>query len=109
MLVKTDGRVLRLGHGGLPVGLIDSATYDQFSVPVAPGDRIVLVSDGLTECPLPNGRDFGEDGLVQSLQTSGHLNGSDLLESLVWDLTTKAGTDSFPDDVSGIVLDILAD
>ena len=36
-------------------------------------------------------------------------SGSDLLESLVWDLTTKAGTDSFPDDVSGIVLDILAD
>jgi len=34
-------------------------------------------------------------------------NFSDLLEALVWDLTAKAGTDSFPDDVSGIVLDLL--
>jgi hypothetical protein len=37
-----------------------------------------------------------------------HLTGSDLLEAMIWDLTDKAGTDSFPDDVSGIVLDLLA-
>ena len=97
----------RLGQGGLPVGLIDGATYDQITVQVAPGDRLVLVSDGFTECPLPDGRDFGEDGLIESLQASAHLTGSDLLEALVWDLTAKAGTDAFPDDVSGIVLDLL--
>lgn len=107
MLVRRDGGVQRLGQGGLPVGLIDGATYDQITVQVAPGDRLVLVSDGFTECPLPDGRDFGEDGLIESLQASAHLTGSDLLEALVWDLTAKAGTDAFPDDVSGIVLDLL--
>lgn len=107
MLIRRDGRVQRLGHGGMPVGLIDSAIYDQITVHVAPGDRLVLVSDGFTECPLPEGRDFGEDGLIESLQASAHLSGSDLLEAMVWDLTAKAGTDSFPDDVSGIVLDLL--
>ncbi|MDZ4087726.1 MAG: SpoIIE family protein phosphatase [Tabrizicola sp.] len=107
MLIRRDGRVHRLGHGGMPVGLIDSATYDQITVQIAPGDRLILVSDGFTECPLPEGRDFGEDGLVESLQASAHLSGLDLLEAMVWDLTAKAGTDSFPDDVSGIVLDLL--
>lgn len=107
MLIRSDGRVHRLGHGGMPVGLIDSATYDQITVQIAPGDRLILVSDGFTECPLPEGRDFGEDGLVESLQASAHLSGLDLLEAMVWDLTAKAGTDSFPDDVSGIVLDLL--
>jgi sigma-B regulation protein RsbU (phosphoserine phosphatase) len=107
MLIRRDGSVQRLGHGGMPVGLIDGAVYDQVSVTVAPGDRLVLVSDGFTECPLPGGSDFGEDGLIESLQASAHLTGADLLEAMVWDLTAKAGTDSFPDDVSGIVLDLL--
>ena len=107
MLVRRDGRVQRLGQGGMPVGLIEGARYDQVSVAVAPGDRLVLVSDGFTECPLPDGQDFGEDGLIASLQASARLSGSDLLEAMVWDLTTKSGTDSFPDDVSGIVLDLL--
>ena len=107
MLIRRDGRVERLGHGGMPIGLIDGAVFDQITVRIAPGDRLVLVSDGFTECPLPEGRDFGEDGLIESLQASAHLTGSDLLEAMVWDLTAKAGTDSFPDDVSGIVLDLL--
>lgn len=109
MLVHRDGRVQRLGQGGMPIGLIDGASYDQVSARIAPGDRLVLVSDGFTECPLPDGRDFGEDGLVESLRSSAHLTGSDLLEAMIWDLTAKSGTDSFPDDVSGIVLDILGD
>jgi sigma-B regulation protein RsbU (phosphoserine phosphatase) len=108
MLIRRDGQVQRLGHGGMPIGLIDGAVYDQVTTQIAPGDRLVLVSDGFTECPLPAGRDFGEDGLIESLQSSVHLTGSDLLEAMIWDLTDKAGTDSFPDDVSGIVLDLLA-
>lgn len=108
MLIRRDGQVHRLGRGGLPVGLIDEAVFDQVSVQVLPGDRLVLISDGFTECPLPNGRDFGEDGLAESLRASAHLHGCDLLEAMIWDLSRAAETDAFPDDVSGIVLDLLS-
>jgi len=107
MLLRADGQVERLGQGGLPVGLIPDADYAPISVQASPGDRLILCSDGFTECPLPNGRDFGEDGLIESLRASAHLSGSDLLEAMVWDLTRAAETESFPDDVSGIVLDLL--
>ena len=107
MLVRSDGQVQKLGCGGLPVGLIDGAVFDPVSAQIQPGDRLVMVSDGVTECPLPDGTDFGEDGLTQSLRASAHLSGSDLLEAMVWDLARAAETDSFPDDVSGIVLDLL--
>jgi len=108
ILLRQDGRVERLGTGGLPIGLIAEAGFDRIEVRVSPGDRLILVSDGFTECPLPSGRDFGEDGLVESLQRSAHLTGTDLLEALVWDLIRQSGADSFPDDVSGVVLDLLA-
>lgn len=106
MIVRATGQVERLGRGGLPIGLIPEATYDWEDIPFAPGDRLVLVSDGITECPLPAGGDFGEAGLTASLRASGHLSGSDLLEALVWDLARQSGSDSFADDVSGVVLDL---
>ena len=109
LLLRPSGEVVRLGNGGLPVGLIPDATYDRHEVALHPGDRLVLVSDGFTECPLPTGEDFGEDGLISSLSRSSHLSGIDLLEALVWDLTTQSGSDSFPDDVSGVVLDLSKD
>jgi sigma-B regulation protein RsbU (phosphoserine phosphatase) len=106
LILRQDGRVERLGHGGLPVGLIPEARYDRLEAPLAPGDRLLLVSDGFTECPMPDGRDFGEEGLTESLRRSSHLGGPDLLEALVWDLTQQSGTDGFPDDVSAILLDL---
>lgn len=107
LILRRDGGVERLGHGGLPVGLIPDARYDRLDARIGPGDRLLLMSDGFTECPLPNGQDFGEEGLAESLRRSAHLSGSDLLEALVWDLTQAAGHDSFPDDVSGILLDLV--
>ncbi len=107
MLIRADGRVQKLGQGGLPIGLVAEAEFEETHLFIAPGDRLVLMSDGFTECPLPSGQDFGEEGLTESLTKSAHLSGSDLLEAMVWDLTHAAGTDSFPDDVSGIVLDLL--
>lgn len=107
MLIRADGRIEQLGQGGLPVGLLPDATFERLDLTFGPGDRLVLFSDGFTECPLPSGQDFGEDGLTESLRRSAHLSGSDLLEAMVWDLSQQSGSDSFPDDVSGVVVDLL--
>jgi phosphoserine phosphatase RsbU/P len=107
VLVRADGTMTQIGQGGLPVGLIADAAFDRHDIAFGPGDRLVLFSDGFTECPLPSGDDFGEDGLATSLRKSAHLSGSDLLEAMVWDLSQQAETDSFPDDVSGLVVDLL--
>jgi phosphoserine phosphatase RsbU/P len=106
MLVRPSGEILRLGAGGLPIGLVPDASFDRQEFAIQPGDRLVLVSDGFTECPLPDGADFGEEGLRESLTKSMQLSGADLLEALIWDLTQQSGSDSFPDDLSGVVLDI---
>ncbi|MFN4193412.1 MAG: PP2C family protein-serine/threonine phosphatase [Tabrizicola sp.] len=106
MMIRATGQAERLGRGGLPIGLVPEASYEREDIPFAPGDRLVLVSDGVTECPLPAGGDFGEEGLTASLRASARLTGPDLTEALVWDLVRKSGTDSFADDVSAVVLDL---
>lgn len=55
--------VERLPVSNLPVGLIRGANYRCGTVDVAPGSRLVLVSDGYTEAEDAAGTAFGEDRL----------------------------------------------
>ncbi|WP_054006849.1 PP2C family protein-serine/threonine phosphatase [Cypionkella psychrotolerans] len=107
LLIRADGRIERLGDGGLPIGLIEGAEYPQTSFALAPGDRLFLVSDGVTECPNPAGEELGSEGLIKLLQHNSRLRSQDLLEALLWDLNVFVGGGVFPDDVSGLIFDYL--
>ena len=56
-----------LGTGGMPVGLWNEIDFDCFEVPVRGGDRLLLYSDGVTECINRNGEPFGEQRLLAFL------------------------------------------
>jgi sigma-B regulation protein RsbU (phosphoserine phosphatase) len=105
LVLRSDGEVEVVGQGGLPIGLIDGAVYERITLKLAPGDRLVLMSDGITECPDPTGAELGTEGTIDLVQANRHLTSPDLLEALVWDLSVHHGASDFPDDVSGIVLD----
>ena len=104
MVLRADGRLERVGNGGLPIGLIPDADYDDSELTLNAGDRLFLMSDGITECPGTTGLDLGEEGLASLLDRLGELESPALLEALVWDLADYAGTDHFADDVSGVCL-----
>ncbi|MFZ1470938.1 MAG: SpoIIE family protein phosphatase [Paracoccaceae bacterium] len=105
MILRADGRIERVGEGGLPIGLIADAQFDNSELRLGIGDRLFLMSDGITECPGPTGLDLGEEGLSDMLTRLSDLDSPALLEALVWDLSDFAGTDHFGDDVSGVMLD----
>jgi phosphoserine phosphatase RsbU/P len=105
MVIRKSGLVEQVGEGGLPIGLIPGASFHASDIHLQPGDRLFLMSDGITECPGQDGTDFGEDGLARSLARSAGMTGAALLEALQWDLSQHAGHDVFPDDVSGVLLD----
>ena len=105
MILRQNGNVEQLGEGGLPIGLIEGASYRQTTAQLCPGDRLFLMSDGVTECPSPDGEELGDEGLRKLLLQNAVLPSADLLEALVWDLNTHAGGQDFPDDVSGILFD----
>ncbi|MFT4148746.1 MAG: SpoIIE family protein phosphatase [Paracoccaceae bacterium] len=106
MILRHGGGVEVLGTGGLPIGLIEGARYERITAQLAPGDRLFLISDGVTECPGPRG-DLGEDGLAAILSDNAALESPALLDALLWELNRFAGGRDFPDDVSGVIFDYL--
>jgi Stage II sporulation protein E (SpoIIE) len=47
--------------GGLPLGAVPDVTYDEVSLYLHPGDRLLLMSDGVVEAMRPTGELFGFD------------------------------------------------
>jgi sigma-B regulation protein RsbU (phosphoserine phosphatase) len=100
-LLRKSGAIEYIGDGGMPIGLIPDADYEGVEVHLNKGDRLFLVSDGVTECPSPNGEELGEVGLTRILKANFDMANPALLEALVWDLAAYYGDEDFPDDVSG--------
>ncbi len=71
-LVVSDGVVQRPPHGNLPVGLLPDAKYESAHCQLKPGDRLVLVTDGVTEAENARG-DFFEDSRLELAAKTGTL------------------------------------
>jgi sigma-B regulation protein RsbU (phosphoserine phosphatase) len=62
-LLVCGGEVIRPSHGNLPVGLLPDASYESDRFSLHPGDRLVLVTDGVTEAENAEGEFFDNERL----------------------------------------------
>ncbi len=59
-----------LAPTGPAIGLVEEATFSQVSIPLAPGDALLLYTDGATEAENPAGEPFGGARLAAAVQTA---------------------------------------
>jgi phosphoserine phosphatase RsbU/P len=71
-LVVSDGEVRRPAHGNLPVGLLPDAKYESDHCQLKQGDRLILVTDGVTEAENSRG-DFFEDSRLELAAKTGTM------------------------------------
>ncbi len=67
LVVRADCSTETVPDGDLPVGLIEEATFHTIPVSLAVGDRIVLLSDGISEAENQTGIQFGQSELERHL------------------------------------------
>jgi serine phosphatase RsbU (regulator of sigma subunit) len=68
LIVRADGRVETITEGDPPVGLFGSVDFHSIPLKLDPGDRILLLTDGITEAEDVNGAQFGLDNLAVYLR-----------------------------------------
>ena len=106
LIQRARGGIERIGDGGLPVGIVADAQYDEITVALAPGDRLLAVSDGITDAVSDRGAALGEDGLRAILQLNSPLSGHGFLESMCWSVSEFSGGER-PDDCSAVLIEYL--
>jgi len=100
LLITRDGQVSEVGSGGPPVGLLEGVTYEEVRIPFAPGDRLVLYSDGVIECAGRNGDFFPQELMQQLLREGADRPLSELLDLVGDELRRWRGRDDYDDDVT---------
>lgn len=105
LAVRGDGSVRRVGGGGLPVGTFDGARYVATDFALEARERLVLYSDGVTDCPDLAGQPFGEERLAGALAAAPGSDIHQCLRSICRALDDWRGTAAHDDDVSLLVLE----
>jgi len=95
-----------LGTGGSPVGILPQAEFDSVQVQLDPGDRLVLYSDGVTECTNPMGELFGEDRLRRYLTNAWDKPLAEMLGGLEAEIEDWHAKREFDDDISLLALEV---
>jgi phosphoserine phosphatase RsbU/P len=102
LLVRGDGTVTRLLSGGMVLGVMSETTYEQIEVPLAPGDRLILYTDGIVEAEDPAGLDYGEARLGRVAAEHRARAPQAMLDTLFADVSGFAAG-QFADDATLIV------
>jgi sigma-B regulation protein RsbU (phosphoserine phosphatase) len=103
ILARQDGSCVRLGEGGVPLGLFPQWNYERGEVQLAPGDRLLLFTDGVTEVSGADGEEYGEERLVKVLLENRRLSAKELQERILAEVAEFSGG-RFEDDATLVVV-----
>jgi len=108
-LLLHDGAAQKLGGEGAFLGYLldtDELRLSEEQVDLAPGDRLVLYTDGLVDALSPDGHPFGLGRLVPLFQSYASLSADELCAAVFADLATYQGTAEQYDDMTMLVIEV---
>jgi sigma-B regulation protein RsbU (phosphoserine phosphatase) len=103
-LLVRGGAITALEPTGLPIGLFADARFSSARLKLAPGDSVVLYTDGLSEAHDPAENQYGTERLVRLLGNCHRLDPHDLIGSCLKDLTEFRVSEPLRDDLTLMVV-----
>lgn len=82
LLVRASGGCDKLAGGGIILGILPMAAYQESRQQMQSGDILVLFSDGVTEAPNPADEDFGDDRLEQLVASMRDRPAAEIVEAI---------------------------
>jgi serine phosphatase RsbU (regulator of sigma subunit) len=91
------------GSSGPAMGLIPNAQFKTSEAKLSPGDFLLFFTDGVIEVEDKRDREFGIEGLQQSIRSNVHQPTESLLEAIISDVYNFAGSKVLTDDACLVV------
>jgi sigma-B regulation protein RsbU (phosphoserine phosphatase) len=107
IILKSDGETIKLDNKNLPVGILEGNEFESDSIDLGIGDKLFLYSDGITECMNEKEEQFSDDRLITFLKNNKNLDLSVMLSNLQTKLSNWNNNNSFEDDISLLVIDLI--
>jgi phosphoserine phosphatase RsbU/P len=102
-LLHGDGTHQRLREGGGVLGVFPNQKFELGSAQLAPGDRVILFTDGVTEANNPEGEEFGEARLLCLLEQNRASSAGELQKRILNAAAAFSGG-HWHDDITLLVL-----
>jgi len=104
VLLRKNGAVELLEGGGMILGIVPAARYEEFKVHMETGDVIALYSDGVTEaCQVNAEVEFGEEHLIECLRATAGAPAKRTIATVMQSLRKWTEGVGFADDVTLVV------
>jgi serine phosphatase RsbU (regulator of sigma subunit) len=105
LISSQKGKPVDKLHGtGMALGVLESAVWNQKIVRFAPGDFLLLYTDGITEARNRHGEYFGEDRLLRTIRFKLGSSAEEIRESVLDEVRGFLGDEPRQDDIALMVL-----
>lgn len=104
LLDATASVVQRLSATGPVIGLMPNAVFEQHHVVIEPGAALIAVSDGVLEAFDPAGDEFGEERLLDIIQSSMHGDAGAIRDAIFDAVRHHRSMAAVHDDVTVLVI-----
>lgn len=102
--VTGDGTVEEVGGGGVLLGLSAAPTIGESDVALAPGDALILYTDGITDARDGSGEFFGDERLRAAVRANADAPAPAMVDAVLRSVDAFRGTAPAYDDLTLIVI-----
>ncbi len=102
---KSKNKVVALDAKGFFLGISKDTIYEEKTLMIESGDKILLYTDGITEIKNNHGEEYGENRLAKFIINTSQFKGDNFCESLLDEVKSFAPIENRVDDVAFLSMD----
>lgn len=106
ILLRASGEIEYLIEGGVALGVLSEARYEERPVALAPGDVLVMYTDGCSEAESAGGEMFGRSRIEEAARRLAGRSSADILHGIVDEVVAWTGEKGPSDDLTLVVVKV---
>ncbi|WP_442756683.1 PAS domain S-box protein [Methylocystis sp. JAN1] len=107
LLRSHESRCRHLDGDGLVLGVKSAAEFEDCSLVLQTGDKLLLYTDGVTESQSPAGEFYGVERLCSAFEANGHLSPQPLVHGILEDMRRFRERIPASDDIAMVAMQII--